>query len=39
MNTKGKIPHYNIIKYKGGKDSIDSANICEQGRLYSEKGL
>ena len=36
MNLKYKRQHYTILRYRGGKEAVDSTNICEHAEVIAE---
>ena len=36
MNFKGKNQYYTLLRYRGGKEAVDSTNICEQADVIAQ---
>ena len=36
MSTSGKTQHYSFMRYRGGKEAVDSTNICEQAEVICQ---
>jgi carotenoid cleavage dioxygenase-like enzyme len=36
MGLSGKTQHYSLLRYRGGKEAVDSTNICEQADVICQ---
>ena len=36
MSIRGKSQHYSFMRYRGGKEAVDSTNICEQADVICQ---